>query len=427
MSYQFGRTFTRMVILSMVFMSWGMTQATASAQSAITSNDLTITLGDGWQTKAKLSYPANATGPLPTVILVHGSGPNDLDHTIIPPGASRPLSSNFRTIAEHFAAQGIAVLRYNKRYVSGPDQFDAAKFGALSLDDFLSDLERVLAVAKQNKHVDPQNIFVYSWSEGSLMGAALAEKHPELRGAIFQGAISSTRPEIFIEDYTAVVLPYVLSYSTDGKISADTLKNAIEGNGGMFARLVAYDFSDPSVTDTIKVNPFFDGNSDGILDPETEIRPLLPAWVDKALAPGGVIAIYRGYPGVADRAANIAMPVFMLQGETDSSTRANHADELRKAFAANKDFTLKLYPGLGHSLGSASSMIDDNFRPIENAPMDDTVAWINTHSLVKPAALPHTGATELPLVLIMALLAAGISVVALIMRRSEERAVRGKE
>lgn len=55
-----------------------------------------------------LSLPDNCTSMVPAVVLVHGSGPADMDESI---GANKP----FRDIAEALSAQGIAVLRVDKR------------------------------------------------------------------------------------------------------------------------------------------------------------------------------------------------------------------------------------------------------------------------------------------------------------------------
>ena len=52
-------------------------------------------------------------GPFPAVVLVHGSGPNDRDETLM---GQKP----FRDLAEGLAGKGIAVYRYDKRtYVYG--------------------------------------------------------------------------------------------------------------------------------------------------------------------------------------------------------------------------------------------------------------------------------------------------------------------
>src|SRR5262249_33304504 len=61
----------------------------------------------GWALPATLALPLG-DGPFRAVVLVHGSGPQDRDETIL---ANRP----FRDLAWGLASRGIAVLRYEKR------------------------------------------------------------------------------------------------------------------------------------------------------------------------------------------------------------------------------------------------------------------------------------------------------------------------
>jgi fermentation-respiration switch protein FrsA (DUF1100 family) len=35
-----------------------------------------------------------------------------------------------------------------------------------------------------------------------------------------------------------------------------------------------------------------------------------------------------------------------------------------------------LYPGLGHSLGEATSVVADNFGPMQPEPLQDLVEWL---------------------------------------------------
>ena len=57
----------------------------ALAQSDIQTvkyRNITLDLGNGITTKAQLSYPAIGKGPFPGVLLIHGSGPVDMNQTI---------------------------------------------------------------------------------------------------------------------------------------------------------------------------------------------------------------------------------------------------------------------------------------------------------------------------------------------------------
>src|SRR5262249_48895994 len=73
-----------------------------------TFEDKEVQIGEGqWALPGTLSKPLG-DGPVPAIVLVHGSGPHDRDETI---GPNRP----FRDLAWGLASRGIAVLRYEKR------------------------------------------------------------------------------------------------------------------------------------------------------------------------------------------------------------------------------------------------------------------------------------------------------------------------
>ena len=67
-----------------------------------------VTVGTGqWALPATLTMPV-APGPVPAVVLVHGSGPGDRDATV-------GQIKQFKDLALGLASRGIAVLRYDKR------------------------------------------------------------------------------------------------------------------------------------------------------------------------------------------------------------------------------------------------------------------------------------------------------------------------
>src|SRR5690606_20683500 len=103
--------------------------ATAPAPAAPADNagfseqELSIGEGDA-ALPATLALPAGE-GPFPAVVLVHGSGPHDRNETT---GPNRP----FLDIARGLAAQGVAVLRYEKRSKAHPEAYVAP--GSLTID-----------------------------------------------------------------------------------------------------------------------------------------------------------------------------------------------------------------------------------------------------------------------------------------------------
>ena len=345
----------------------------------------TLQFGD-FTSKAQLEYPANQPGPFPTVVMIHGGCPCDLNETFPNPDGSTQ-STIFKDIAEHLVGQGIAVLRYNKRYVTSSTEVDFAKFSQVKLADTQADAQLVLDAARHNARVDTGRIFLYGWSEGSQIASAIAAKDKALAGLILQGASTRSDRESMIEDYTLVRLPYALSFAPDGKLTSDTLAKAQATTNGWMVG----DFVDASVTDHVAVNPFFDTNKDGALDPEAEVKPQLGAFIDTQRAPGGPLADFAAYPTVTQLAPQLALPVLALQGENDALSRFADTALLGPAFVGNRDYILKHYAGLGHSLGKAASLLDDLFRPIAAQPLADLSAWVAAHAGVAPTALPRTG------------------------------------
>lgn len=363
--------------------------AAQSAPAAVAEENFTVTLGDGWVSNARLTYPAGQAGPFPTVILVMHPDV-DMDF-LVPPIVTVPI---YKDLAEYLSARGIAVVRYNPRYVTGPGAYaDQDKVFAQTPVDMVADARRVIERIKTNRRVDARRIFVHGWSFSTLAAAEIVAQTPELAGAILVGPIATTDRQMFIEDYTDVVLPYLLTFAPDGRITADVIKRAQEGDGGFNTKgLLDFAFVDGSVTDRVAVNPFFDKNGDGVLDLNSEVRPNLGAWVDQ----DSFVDLMRAVPNVYDQGAVIRQPVLVLQGELDGATRLRNVRGLNQAFANHPDFTLKEYPGLGHALEPTRGISYNQLTFYSEQPKADYAAWVLSRAAKIPSALPRTGGAEQP-------------------------------
>lgn len=345
----------------------------------------TIDLGD-FQSKAELTYPADGIGGNPTVILLHGSAAADMDYDCFSAyGDQELLSHNFKDIAEYLASRGFAVLRFNKHYVSGSQEVDWNSYAKnITYQQLLKDAEKVLGAAKSNSHVDPKRIFIYGWSEGTIIGAALAARHPELAGLILQAPPTGSVRGIVKKQLVNVGIPYLRTLAPDGLITGDTLGKAVMGTGGEIAKSGITWFSDPFYEGTgIAINKQLDTNKDGAISLNDEFLPavdqLVNAEWDRITRNGD----FYNLPFPAELAPELKLSVLILQGENDANgAGADDAVLVDQALeqAGNRDHQLKVYPGLGHSLGPASSLIGDNYRPIAQAPLEDTTVWLATHS-----------------------------------------------
>lgn len=91
--------------------------------------------------------------PFPVVVLVHGSGPNDRDETI---GGNKP----FRDLAWGLASLGIAVLRYDKRTLVYPQEFQG-NFTVQEevVQDALNAVDFLRQTALTNPQINSQRIY----------------------------------------------------------------------------------------------------------------------------------------------------------------------------------------------------------------------------------------------------------------------------
>ena len=138
---------------------------------------------DGLIFPAILTLPANRTGKVPIVVLVHGSGPHDADETI---GPNKP----FRDLAQGLAADGIATLRYEKRTRLAPVSFAAHP----DVDhETVLDAVAALAYASSLPEVDSKRVFLLGHSLGGMVAPVIVEDRLQqapdsVRGIIFLAA-----------------------------------------------------------------------------------------------------------------------------------------------------------------------------------------------------------------------------------------------
>lgn len=157
------------------------------------------------------------TGPFPAVVLVHGSGPQDQDETI---GPNRP----FLDIARGLAAQGIAVLRYEKRTHARPQDFR----GSFSIDDETTDdAASAVAALAGTPGIDAQHIYVLGHSQGGLLAGRIAKAAPgKLAGLVLLAAPARPILDILVEQ-NRYMLSLDGSISKEDQAHLDTLDAAI--------------------------------------------------------------------------------------------------------------------------------------------------------------------------------------------------------
>ncbi|WP_433261968.1 alpha/beta hydrolase family protein [Actinosynnema sp. CS-041913] len=137
-----------------------------TAPDDLVTSDVSFRTPDGITLGGTVFAPRGATGRLPALLLVHGSGTGG-------PGFREQL----RGEAEAFARQGIVVLAPDKRQ-DGYSRFDR-DFAQLA-DDALA----AFAVLRDRPEVDPTKAGVWGLSEGGWVAPMAAAKSPEVKFVI---------------------------------------------------------------------------------------------------------------------------------------------------------------------------------------------------------------------------------------------------
>jgi dipeptidyl aminopeptidase/acylaminoacyl peptidase len=271
---------------------------------------------------------------VPAVVLVHGSGAMDRDETI---GPNRP----FLDIARGLAAQGIAVLRYEKRSKARPQDFAS---GAFTIDDETTD-DAVAAVAalRATKGIDPARVFVFGHSQGAMMAPRIAAHSGHVAGLVLLAAPARPLLDILVEQNVRLAVLDDGSTSPQEAAAIATLKQQVAAvrAGGDVA---------------LQQSPLH--------QPATYWRST------DAVHP-------------VDEARAVARPMLLLQGARDIQVVDADWQAWKQGLHADRDVAFRLYPTLNH-LGIA---VGDNeglagySHPghVDAALIKDVAEWIRAH------------------------------------------------
>ncbi|HIY10416.1 MAG TPA: alpha/beta fold hydrolase [Candidatus Anaerofilum excrementigallinarum] len=122
-----------------------------------------------------LALPENPEGKIPVVVLVQGSGQSDRDETIY---ANKP----FRDIAWGLAQQGIATLRYDKRFYTYSEEGQKMASDITVQQEITDDALAALALVQQDERFDAS--FLLGHSQGGMLMPAIALENGQLTGGI---------------------------------------------------------------------------------------------------------------------------------------------------------------------------------------------------------------------------------------------------
>ncbi len=299
-----------------------------------------ITVGSApWNLPGTLTLPAGASRPAPAVVIVHGSGPVDRNGTV---GVLTPYAD----LASGLAAQGIAVLRYDKRTLVRRAELAAIGPNITVADETIDDAVAAVDLLVGTEGVDPTAVFVLGHSLGGYLGPRILERSTAARGLIVLAGNTRPMPEVIL-DQTA----YLASLTGEPTPEVEQALAALRRGAALAA--------------------------------SSELSPSTPA----AELPFGVPASYwldlRDYDPAA-LAAGLRRPLLILRGERDYQVTEADMDGWRAGLAATPDVTLRTYRNLSHAFmaGEGPGTPQDYLRPghVAEEVIDDIAGWIRART-----------------------------------------------
>ena len=178
--------------------------------------EVECTVGTGnWKLPGALTIP-KGEGPFRAVVLVAGSGPEDMDETI---GPNKP----FKDLAWGLATEGIAVLRYDKRTYRYHKECRAMiKNDNFTVnDETIDDAIAAVDLLRETERIDPDNISVLGHSWGGYLAPRIAARDENISGLILLAAGARSLPDIIIQETEYFT-------SLDGKMDEKEVKSLEE-------------------------------------------------------------------------------------------------------------------------------------------------------------------------------------------------------
>jgi uncharacterized protein len=271
-------------------------------------------------------------GPHPIVVSIAGSGPTDRDGN-----QPRMKNDSLKLLGQRLAAQGVAVLRYDRRGI-GQSRKTAPKEEDLTIDVLADDVVEWIRLLRKDKRF--LRIGIAGHSEGALVGTLAARRAPA--DAFVSVAGVGRKMHVVLREQLAKNLP------ADLKEKSDKIIDELAAG-----RLVA--------------------------DPPKDLGALFRPSVQPFL-----ISKFKYDP--AQELAKLKMPVLIVQGTTDVQTRVEDAKVLA---AAKKDAKLLILEGMNHTLKNTSTQAEQArayFDPsLPLAPkLAEEIATFLRQALTKP-------------------------------------------
>jgi uncharacterized protein len=393
--------------------------------------NLAIDLANGLKTNAQLTYPAVGNGKYPAVLLITGSGAEDMNETagfiridkktgekIYPP-------TPFFQVAQYLSERGFAVLRYDKRGIATNHTIlDSNVWGNLTINDLVQDANKALAVLINQPEVDANKVTVLGHSEGTAISPIVAIDNPgKVKNIVLMAALAQNMSELLYFQTVTLPISYaqkVLDKNHNGLLSVQEASKDVT-----FQRLIGGNISlvlTQNLPNGTKVlNPKGNPNNDTFVNINTELKPALIEQAKSFFSPSkkavetasgsnkcmnleGCPKYSNSFLALEPNLSTISKvppnaSILIMNGENDTQAPVQGALLLQQKLTEinHPDHMLITYPNLGHEF-YPSSQWQTQHGPIPPYVLSDLYSWLEAHSGFRsppaaPAALAPSSST----------------------------------
>jgi pimeloyl-ACP methyl ester carboxylesterase len=256
-----------------------------------------------------LSMPKNVSGKIPVVIIVADSGPTDRNGNNEQTGLNGNI---YKMLADGFAKNGIASLRYDKRMVG--QSKTANKLEELRFDDYVDDAVGLIEMLNDDQRFS--KVVILGHGEGAL-AAMLAARDQPVKDVILINSPSEQGDKIMTE-----------IFKTRPQYQQDEFKTWL---------------------DSLKKGKTFD-------NVDLALYPLVSTAKQKYL-----MSYFRYPPQRVIKVMKV--PTLIIQGTADVQVKVADAEKLKKA---KSDATLITIKGMSHIMKEGPADKDANLETYAN-------------------------------------------------------------
>jgi pimeloyl-ACP methyl ester carboxylesterase len=336
---------------------------------------------EGFELPGKVTVPAKVRDDEVTrvVVLLHGSGPQDMDEDLAQMSEGWERIPFFEQLSGALVDAGFATVRFHKRsyvirktlekdllYVEDPE------FLAFNEDALRYLVEDAAAVAAQARERFPAaKIYLLGHSQGTYIGLQLAGEHDWIAGVGMIGFYGSRLETLAFEQVV---------YRSNG------LFQSMDGDGDGVATREEMVGHPLGVQLAAELEPI-DTDGDGALTRAEFMGANYSNLLVQELIPASYSRRETEYPTPASLIKELAIPLVFFSGMLDNQTPAYQTMgvEAINGISWKKDnLTFRYYDGLGHALDPRDAYDDLVFRPAAAGTLTDVAATLD-QAFVLPA------------------------------------------